>query len=751
MSVLENTTTRRSFLKTLGIVGGGLIVGVPLTACASRNPYAVDVAGQAELQANEFLQITTDNQIHFYMARSEMGQGVHTGLTTLIAEELDVDPSKITVHHAPAHEAFKNPDFGMQITGGSTSIKAHYIPMRQAGANTRAVILNAAAQKLGVNVNELKTDNGFIINGANNNTKKIPYGDFVELAATLDVPDDAPLKDKSQFKYIGKARPRLDAIAKSTGTAQFGLDVDFPGLYRAVLVRCPVAGGKVKSLDDKAALAMTGVKKVVTIFNGVAVIADQYYQAKQAATQLKVEWESPETLSQFSSDTGKAQFAEALNSDDYDTGHDEGDGAEALEQSIAVIEADYWAPYLAHACMEPLNCTVKIENGRCDIWVGSQSPTPAKNLAAFYTGLDTDDIHIHSTFLGGGFGRRAASDFIAEAAAIAKASNEANGEASGEAIQLIWTREDDTKHDLYRPASMARFKVGVNESGDIHCWNVRRAGPNVIAHMLDEAVDGMMPGFLPDGFVDWMSKAGHSILDGWAVDPSSVEGLFEDYDAPHKEVQHVTLDPGLPVGFWRSVGHSYSGFFKEAMMDEVAHAQKQDPVAYRLKHTKNNPRLNNVIKLAAEKANWAKPQLGNRKLGIAAHASFQSFVAQVADVSVENGEIKINKVTCVIDCGSVVNPEIVKAQMESGINFGITAALYGDITLKDGVVQQSNFHDYPMLRMNEAPEIEVHIVDSNEAPTGVGEPGTPPIAGAIANAVFAATGKRLRSLPLKVG
>lgn len=739
MSLMDSTTSRRSFLKNLGIVGGGLIVGVPLTACANRYPYGVETGNTAQIQPNAYLQITADNQIHFYMGRSEMGQGTYTGMTTLIAEELDVEPSSITVHHAPAHEAFNNTDYGQQVTGGSTSMKTSYLPMRQAAANAKAVLKQAASQQLGVALEQIKTDNGFMISG----NKKIAYGDFVKLASTLSVPDEAPLKDKSEFKYIGKDRPRLDGLAKSTGTAEFGIDVDFPGLYRAVLVRCPVATGTVKSVDDKAALAMAGVKKVVTIHNGVAVVAENYWQAKQAATKLEIQWNLPETLSSFSSDTGKAQFEAALSSDDYDVSMDQGDGVDGLEAANKVITADYWAPYLAHATMEPLNCTVKIENDEMDIWVGSQSPGFAKGLASFYGDVDKDKIRVHSTFLGGGFGRRSASDFVGEAAAVAK--------ESGLPIQLVWSREDDTRHDLYRPAAMARFQIGLNESGDIDSWVVRRSGPNIMSYTIDEALDALAPGFLPNGMVDWMSKAGYGMFDGMTVDHSSVEGLYEDYDAKNKEVQHVTVDPGLPCGFWRSVGHSFSGFFKEAMMDEVATSQKQDPVAYRLKHTKNNPRLANTIKVAAEKSGWNKQSKGNRKQGIAAHTSFLAHVAQVAEVSVENGEIKIHKVTCAIDCGSVVNPDIVKAQMESGINFGITAALYGEITLKDGVVQQSNFHDYPMLRMPQTPEIEVHIIDSNEAPTGVGEPGTPPIAAAIANAVFAATGKRLRSLPLKVG
>ncbi|NVK36697.1 MAG: molybdopterin-dependent oxidoreductase, partial [Gammaproteobacteria bacterium] len=514
---------------------------------------------------------------------------------------------------------------------------------------------------------------------------------------------------------------------------------------KAALKRCPVYGGTVKKIDAQVVKSLPGVKAVVAIHNGVAVVAEHYYQAKNALTKLNVEWQLPDELSGFSSASmesgnGKALFEAALKQEG-DNGHEEGD-PKAIDSDAHTIQATYWAPYLAHATMEPLNCTVKIENGKVDVWVGSQSPGMVKGIAALFADVSKDDVTVHSTFLGGGFGRRSASDFVAEATAIAKASKLP--------VQLVWSREDDTQHDLYRPASLAEFKIGLNDQGVINSWHVKRVGPNIMPYMIDETVDAMAPGFMPNAMVDWLSKRGYGLFDGWVVDPSSMEGLFEDYDAPNKQVQHVTVDPGLPLGFWRSVGHSFSGFFKESMMDEVAVAQKQDAVEYRLKHLKNNPRLANVLKVAAQKANWQKPSAQGRFQGVAVHMSFGSYVAQIAEVSVSNNQIRVHKVTCVVDCGTAVNPDIIKAQMESGIIFGLTAALYGEITLKDGAVEQSNFHNYPMLRMHETPEFDVTIIDSDEAPMGVGEPGLPPIAAAVGNAVFAATGKRLRNLPLKL-
>lgn len=727
--------SRRQFLKHSTLAGGGLIVGIPLTGFASM------ANEHAELAPNAVLQITPSNDVNFYLPRSEMGQGVYTGLTTLLAEELDIEPTRIRIHQTGPHEDYANPEFGMQITGGSTSIKGHFKPLRQLAANTRLVIRQAAAKELSLPLETIETQNGaVIING-----KTLPYGDFVNAASKLDFPENAPLTPVNELKYIGKFNQRLDGKAKSTGTAQFGLDVDFPGLHKAALKRCPVYGGTVKQFDAEPVKAMPGVKAVVAIHNGVAIVAEHYYQAKNALNKLSVEWQLPEALSGFSSvsmdaNNGKQLFEAGL-AQEGDNGHEEGD-PNAIDSDANTIQATYWAPYLAHATMEPLNCTVKIESGKVDVWVGSQSPGMVKGIAALFADVSKDDVTVHSTFLGGGFGRRSASDFVAEATAIAQASNLP--------VQLIWSREDDTQHDLYRPASLAEFKIGLTNDGIINSWHVKRVGPNIMPYMIDETVDAMAPGFMPNAMVDWLSKRGYGLFDGWVVDPSSMEGLFEDYDAPNKQVQHVTVDPGLPLGFWRSVGHSFSGFFKESIMDEVAAAQKQDAVEYRLKHLKNNPRLANVLKVAAQKANWKQPLPEGHFQGVAVHTSFGSYVAQIAEVSVSNNQIRVHKVTCAVDCGTPVNPDIIKAQMESGIVFGLTAALYGEITLKDGAVEQSNFHNYPMLRMHESPEFDVVIIDSDDTPMGVGEPGLPPIAAAVGNAVFAATGKRLRSLPLKL-
>lgn len=730
--------TRRDLLKKAGILGGGLIIGLPLTACSSHYPNVAGLAGEQGLSPNVYLQITQDNNVNFYLSRSEMGQGTFTGLTTLIAEELDILPEDIHIHHAGADDAFSNPEFGMQVTGASSSIRTSYLPVRQAGADARALILEAASLSLNTPLDTLTTQNAQVIFKG----QAYAYGSFVNQAATLSLPKGVKLKADSDFKFIGKDRPRLDALAKSTGTAAFGMDVEIDGLYRAALLRCPVVGGKVIALDDKAVRSLTGVKDVVVIHTGVAVVAEHYWQARQALSKLKVEWEIPEGLGQINSDALEDSFRQKLEERDHDTAIEEGLAYKGLAQANKVITADYWAPYLAHATMEPMNCTVRIENAVCDVWVGSQSPGLAAGLAAFYGGISKDKVTIHSRFLGGGFGRRAASDYVGEAAAIAKQTKLP--------IQLVWSREDDTRYDLYRPASLVRFEVGLDQAGRLDTWVAHRVGPNVMAYTLDEAFDAIAPDFLPNTWVDRMSKAGYSLYDGFKVDPFSIEGLYEDYDIPNKAVQHSTLDPGLPVGYWRSVGHSYSGFFKESMMDEIAIALAKDPVQFRLDHSQQDIRLTQVIERAAELANWPNASAPERYLGVAAHTSFSTSVAQIAEISIHKGEIRIHKVFCVIDCGRLVNPDMVVSQMESGIIFGLTAALMGEITIKNGAVEQSNFHDYPVLRMAQVPLIEVDIIKSDKAPTGVGEPGVPPIAAAVANAVFSATGKRLRRLPLKL-
>ena len=725
--------SRRHFLRATGVAGGGLVVGFSLTGCGSA-PWPMKAIAGA-FTPNAFLQITADNEIRFHCPRDEMGQGVTTGLTTLVAEELDVAPWRVQVELAGAHSAYTNPEFGVQTTGGSTSIKAHYLPLRQAGADVRAVLLQAAAEDLSVPIAQLATDDGHVVS----NGKRLPYGQFAATAAGLAMPEDTPLKDAGEFRYIGKPFPRLDGLAKATGTAVYGIDVEVPGMHHAVVRRSPVAGATIETADSTKAAAMPGVTDVVPVASGIAVVAKKHWQAKSAADALELTWRQP-PLAEVDTARIKADYAEAMANEEGDSAASQGDVEAAFAAARTVVENEYWAPYLAHAPMEPMSAVVRVENGAADVWTGSQGPSVAQGLTARYAGLDADQVRSHQTYLGGAFGRRATLTHVIEATQIAV--------ATGKPIHLLWSREDDLKSGVYRPASLMKLKAGMNGDGQISAWSAKRVGGNIMPETLRNMLPGAFPG-LAQGVIDWTVGMADGAFDGWMVDPMSVEGLHEDYDLPNHEVSHVTRDHGLPLTFWRSVGHSFTAFAKETMVDELAEQAGIEAVELRLRNTGNNPRLNNVIRIAGERMGDMRPAAGHA-LGFAAHGSFGSYVAEVAEVSVQDGAIRVHKVLCVVDCGRAINPDIVRAQMEGAVMYGLTAALHGNLELEDGEIRQSNFHDYPILRMDEAPAVEVAIVGGDEAPTGVGEPGLPPIAPAVANAVYRATGQRLRSLPLKL-
>ncbi|ETN91982.1 Isoquinoline 1-oxidoreductase subunit beta [Gammaproteobacteria bacterium MOLA455] len=727
--------TRRLFLLSTGAAATGLIVGCS-TAAAKGGGYS-SIAGAFE--PNSFIQITPDNQVIFYLPSSEMGQGILDGLTTLIAEELRVQPGAIDVRHASLHEDYKNPEMGMQATGGSNATRAQFLPLRQAAADTAAAIRNAAAKQLDQPLDKIALADGQVIV----EDKSYGFGDFVAVAALMPVPENSPLRSPKQFDQIGRERPRLDALSKSTGSAEFGIDAEVENLYRAVVVRSPVLGATLLGFDASAALKRSGVVDVVQIKSGVAVVAQSYWQARQAAAALELNWEKTE-LASWSSDSIYNKFNETLN-DSSQKGLeccDEGEGDKLLDQSATVVAADYYAPYLAHATMEPLNCTVEINGDACAIYLGTQNIQASAGAAVYYGDFDADKVKVHPAFLGGGFGRRGLGDDVAEAVLIAQ--------QTGRNIQLVWSREDDMSNDFYRPAALVRMQAGVSEQGLIETWAVRRVGPNIMGYMLDEWVDALAPDYLNKRFVDWLSKLGRPIFNRFIADPSAGDGIYSDYDTPNKAVRHVTQDPGLRTGFWRSVGHSSNAFFKESFIDELAQSAGIDELQFRLANMKNNPRLTEATQLVAAKAGWGKPLPEGHFHGLATHSSFGSAVAEIAEVSIEGTQIIVHKVTAAIHCGMVVNPGIVRDQIEGGIVYGLTAALHGEITLVDGVIQQSNFHDYPILRMADAPEVEVHIVASQEHPEGVGEPGLPPLAPAVANAVFKASGQRLRDLPLRL-
>ena len=643
--------SRRGFLQSTGIAGGGLIVGFALAGCSGGRAFPIEpLAGG--FVPNAFLQITPENRVRFYCPRDEMGQGISTGLATLIAEELDVAPQRIEVAFAGAHPDYNNPDFGVQITGGSTSLKAHYYPLRQAAANTRAVLVEAAAAHLELPAASIRTDDAhMVVNG-----ERLPYGRFVAAASLLDLPQQAPLKPKTDFRYIGTEFPRIDAMAKSTGTAVYGIDVDIPGMHHALVKRSPVAGARVASLNKSKALSMPGVTDVVEISAGVAVVAERFWQAKKALDVLEVRWTSP-ALAEVSTAQVRADYHQAMASEAGDATAEQGDIQGAAEAAAATIDSEYWAPYLAHAPLEPMNAVVRIADGEAEVWTGTQSASAAQGLVARYAGLDKERVRVHNTYLGGAFGRRGTLTHVIEATETAQ--------ATGKPIHLLWTREDDIRNGLFRPASLMRIRAGVDTNGTINLWQAKRVGGNITPDTLANALPGILPTAVPDAMIDWSVGAAKGALDGWFVDPASIEGLFEDYDFPNREVRHVTLDHGLPLTFWRSVGHSYTAFAKESAIDELAAAAGRDPLQLRLDNTLNNPRLRNVIRIAGERAKaMARPS--GHALGLAAHGSFHSYVAQVAEVSVTGRRIQVHNVLCVVDCGQVVNPDI------SRMNFWVT-------------------------------------------------------------------------------
>jgi len=721
MNAVPRKLSRRDFLKTSAVVGGGLVVAFVIPG-ARRFASAAPAASFAP---NAFLRVGNDDSVTVLIAHSEMGQGIWTSLPMLIAEELDADWSKIRVEHAPAAAAYAHTQFGMQMTGGSTSTWSEFDRYRQAGAAARQMLMQAAATRFNVPLEQVRTENGEVIAG----THRVRYGELADAAGKLKAPEPASLKlkDPKDWKFIGKATKRLDTPEKITGRAQFGMDVQFPGLLTAVVARGPVFGAKVKSFDAAAAKKIDGVRKVVQVPSGVAVVADHYWAAKLGRDALKIDWDLGEGAA-MDSDAMRAELTQ-LASTAGTPAAQAGDVASALPKAKKTVNAVYAVPYLAHAPMEPLNCTVKVGKNSCEIWTGTQFQTMDQMVASKILGLKPEQVQIHTTFLGGGFGRRATptSDFVREAVHVAK--------AAGAPVKTVWSREDDIRGGYYRPAYVHDARIGVDAKGIPVAWQHGIAGQSILAGTPLEAM---------------MVKNG--------IDATSVEGVS---DSPYlKEIPDHRVDlhsprKPVPVLWWRSVGHSHAGFVMESLIDELAHDAGQDPLAYRRALLQKHPRHLGVLNLAAEKADWGKRLKKGRARGIAVHESFGSYVAQVAEVSLEGPAqgprtIRVHRVVCAVDCGIAVNPESIRAQMESGIAFGLGAALHSRLSFRDGRVEQSNFHDYPVLRLSEMPTVEVHIVPSTEKSGGIGETGVPPIAPAVANAVFALTGQRLRELPLQL-
>ncbi len=738
--------TRRTFIGAGALVGGGLILGV--TASPNRLKISGDgVADEGETILNTWVKISPDNQVTAIIPHSEMGQGATTGLAMMLAEEMDADWTKVDFIEAPATDDYANNELGravlvgevnvpgsifkmidytmfavaqqmnMQVTGGSMSIRTTgEFGMRRAGASARHMLLEAAAQEWGVDVADLTAKNSTISHAGSG--KSATYGGLASLAAQLEPPMQPALKDPKKFELVGTTQPRFDIPAKVDGSAEFGIDVEVDGMLYAAIRQAPVYGGKVKSVDESAIAGRRGIKKVVVVDgdsvgpiqtilgslateNGVAVVADNYWRAEQALADLSIEWDNGDA-SGVSDMTIAASYKDVLDAGEGKADVKKGDAEQSVDGGT-LVEAEYSVPFLAHAAMEPLNCTAWVRDGKCDIWVGHQNPLGARGFAAKAAGLKETDVMVHNKFLGGGFGRRATADFVVQSVLIAK--------EVGAPVKLVWSREEDMKHDRYRPAVANRMKAVLGQDGKPFTWSnlYTNTGQN-------EPVDAP---WIPYGIANQLIRGA-------------------EYETP------------VPLGAWRSVGHTQHSFFNESFIDELAHAAGADPYEYRRELLKNAPRHKAVLELAAEKAGWGGTLPSGHALGIALEQSFDSIVAQVAEVSIdERGKPKIHKVTAAIDCGLAVNRGQVEAQVQSGIIYGLTAALYGQINIENGGAVQANFPgQYEMVRLNEAPIMDVHVLNSYAKTGGAGEPGTPPISAAVANAIFVLTGERVRRLPL---
>jgi isoquinoline 1-oxidoreductase subunit beta len=703
--------SRRGFLQVGAAAGGGLMLTFRLQR-VNADAAPADADGFAP---NAFIRIEADGVIVLTMPYVEMGQGTYTSIPMLIAEELEVDLNQVRLEHAPPNEKLYGNALlgGVQGTGGSTAIRAVWEPMRQAGAIARTMLVSAAAKRWHVDPASCRAQSGEVLHPTT--ARSIKYGELAGDAARMPVPKSVALKRPEDFKLIGTPAKRLDTPAKVNGTAVFGIDVRPPGVKFATLAQSPVFGGRVKNMEDAAAKAIEGVRQIVRLDDAIAVVADHMGAAKKGLAALVIEWDDgPHAKLNTDEIVGDLEKA-TLNSGPI--AQNIGDVGAAMANSVTKVDAIYQVPFLAHAAMEPMNCTVHVRNDGCEVWVGNQVIARARAAAATTAGLPLDKVVVHNHLIGGGFGRRLEIDGVVRAVQIAR-------HVDGP-VKVVWTREEDIQHDMYRPCFFDRMSAGLDGKGMPVAWSHRFAGSSILARWLPPAFNN-------------------------GLDPDSTDGAIDlVYAFPNMRVEYLRVEPpAVPTAFWRSVGPSHNVFVVESFMDELAAAAGQDAVAYRRALLDKSPRAKAVLELAAERAGWGRPLPERVGRGVSVQSVFGTYMAQVAEVEVsKGGAVRVRRVVCAVDCGIVVNPDTVRAQIEGAIIFGVSAALFGEITLKGGRVEQTNFDTYQVLRIDEAPAIEVHIVQNSEPPGGMGEPGTSAIVPAIANAVFAATGKRLRKLP----
>jgi len=705
---------RRGFLVVGGALTGGLVIKLTVPI-AFRPPWAAE-AGPS-FNPNAFIRINRQGVVTLVVPMVEMGQGTYTALPMLLAEELEVALDQVRLEHAPPNDAlYANPVLHFQSTGRSSSIRAFWTPLRQAGAVGRTLLIEAAANRWGVDPGTCRAQQGVVLHAAS--ARRLPYGDLVDAAAMLPVPatDSVKLKDSQDFTLIGTPAKRLDTPDKVNGRAQFGIDVRVPNMKIAALAISPVFGGKPKSVNEAAARIVKGVRQVVRIDNAVAVVGDHMWAAQKGLIAADIQWEDG-PLATINTLEIIRELEEASKQPGV-VARSEGDAQEALAGAAQRIDAIYQVPFLAHAAMEPMNCAVHVRKDGCDLWVGTQVPTRTQSLVAEITGLPKDAVKLHNQLLGGGFGRRLEADGSVLAVKIAQ-------HVDGP-VKVVWSREEDIQHDMYRPYYYDRLSAGLDASGKPVAWTHRVAGSSIYAR------------YIPQIFKN-------------GLDPDAVEGAAEPpYDLPNIHVDYVRVEPpGIPTAFWRGVGPTHNVFVVESFIDELAAAAKQDPVAYRKALLDRNPRALRVLELATEKAGWGQALPAGRGRGVSLQFAFDTYLSQVAEVEVVfDGSIRVHRIVCAVDCGIAINPDSITAQVEGGALFGLTAALYGNITVKNGRVEQSYFHNYPSIRINEAPHIETYLVRSAAPPGGFGEAPTAAVAPAVTNAIFAASGKRIRTLPI---
>jgi isoquinoline 1-oxidoreductase beta subunit len=706
---MTTNLSRREFLQSGAAAGGALMIGFVMPGCATTDSQSQNVSSA---MPNSWVRVASNNSVTILCARSEMGQGVYTAMPTLVAEELDVDLTKVRIEMAPAGEPYINIMIGGQLTGGSTSVRDAYDRLRVAGAQARYVLVAAAAQKWSVPETQCTTKDAWVFGPGG---QKASYGELAEAASKLTPPKEPKLKAPKDFRYVGKAMNRFDTPAKVNGTAEFGIDATLPGVKIAALAQSPVFGGKVASFDATKAKTMPGVKSVVQISSGVAVVADTYWQARQALSTIDIKWDEG-ALAKMSSESIAAELRTAIDQPGA-TFKKVGDVDAAMKGAVKKYESTYEIPFTPHATMEPMNFTADVRADSCLLYGPTQFQQLAQGVVAGMLQLKPEQVTVKTTFLGGGFGRRIEVDFIMQAVEISK--------AAGVPVKLIWSREDDMTHDVYRPTSFHKLTAGVDASGKPVAIKFAHAGPSVTKRLFSA--------FVKDG-----------------IDPFMLEAAATPYDIPNQLGTVNIHDTGVPTGYWRSVSHALNTFANESFIDELAYAAGKDPIEYRRSMLGKEPRYLNVLNIVAEKSGWGKPLPAGHKLGVAIMEGYGTYLAQVAEVSVSGNDIRVHRMVVAIDIGSMINPNIVEQQIESSVIFGMSSSLYDELQVKDGRVQQTNFNTYRVVRMNEAPKIDITIVANGEAPGGIGEPVTALVAPSVSNALFAITGRRLRRLPLKL-